>query len=152
MVSFDFAGSIRRRHDDGWSAHNTLLIDGPIKQRQNASSPIATVKLYPGFAGVCNRPHDRQLDGKNLSPLFRFCASDTPLDGFKPLRPQLNRFMSLLGVIASIMIESVRIRHFKSLTGLSRIVCLIAYSAPITHALDPHCDFPLEQHLFWPKN
>ena len=111
-------------------------LSATVKARQNASITIITVKFYPAFekavAGVFNGPHDRHTDGKNLSPLFRFCASDTPLDGFKPLRPQLNRVISLLGVIASIMIESVRIRHFKSLTGQRRIVCLIAYSAPIS--------------------
>ena len=67
MVGFDFARPIWRRHDDCWSAHNTLLIHGFENGRQNwrhrkiwqlarngqsrlnASSPAVTVKLYPIF-------------------------------------------------------------------------------------------------------
>ena len=41
------------------------------------------------------------------------------------------------------MVESARIRHFKSLKGQRKIVCLTAYSAPMTHALDPYCDLLL---------
>ena len=95
------------------------------------------------FAGVSNRPHDRRTDGKNWSPLSRFYANDTLLHGFEPLRPQLNRVISYPEVMTSIMVESARIRHFKSLKGQRKIVCLTAYSAPVTHALDPHCDLLL---------
>ena len=69
------------------------------------------------------------------------------------------------------MVETARIGHFKSPKEQRKIVCLAAYSAPITHALDPYCDlqtgisaaasayhkavvneiFLLVQHLFWPK-
>ena len=41
------------------------------------------------------------------------------------------------------MIESERIKKFKSLKGKRKIVCLTTYSAPMTHALDPHCDLLL---------
>ena len=41
------------------------------------------------------------------------------------------------------MVESARIKQFKSLKGQRKIVCLTAYSAPMTHALDPHCDLLL---------
>ena len=41
------------------------------------------------------------------------------------------------------MVEPARITHFKSLKGQRKIVCLTAYSAPMTHALDPHCDLLL---------
>ena len=116
--------------------------------RSNASSRFATVKLYPAFitafaktfADVPSRPHNSQTYFKNLSPLCRFYAMDTPLHGFTPSRPQLNRVMSHPGVMTSIMVESARIRHFKSLKGQRKIVCLTAYSAPMTHALDPPCD------------
>jgi 3-methyl-2-oxobutanoate hydroxymethyltransferase len=41
------------------------------------------------------------------------------------------------------MSETARISHFKSLKGQRKIVCLTAYSAPVTHALDPYCDMLL---------
>jgi hypothetical protein len=73
--------------------------------------------------------------------------------------------------MTNIMVESARIRHFRSPKGQLKVVCLAAYSAPITHALYPYCDlqtginavgsayhkavvnetFLLEQHLFWQK-
>ena len=73
--------------------------------------------------------------------------------------------------MTNIMVESVRIGHFKSPKGQRKIVCLAAYSAQMTHALYPYCDlqtgvsaaasayqkavvnetFLLVQHLFWPK-
>ena len=100
MVSFDFARSIWRRHNDGWSNHNTLLIHGFVNHRQNwrhrkkfehlpitdkvrrnASSLVATVKLYQAFAimfaGVSKKPLERQTSVKNLSPLLRFYANET---------------------------------------------------------------------------
>jgi len=69
------------------------------------------------------------------------------------------------------MVESARIGHFKSFKGQRKILCLAAYSAPMTHALYPDCDlqtgisaaasayykavvnetFLLVQHLFGPK-
>ena len=63
------------------------------KGRQNASSPIATVKIYPAFAaafanmfaGVSKGPHERQKGGKNLSPLFGFYANDTLLVWFQTI-------------------------------------------------------------------
>ena len=95
------------------------------------------------FAGVSKRPHERQTSGKNLSPLFGFYAKDTLQYSFKPSRPQSNRFIPHSRVITGIMVESARITHFKSLKGQRKIVCLTAYSAPMTHALDPHCDLLL---------
>ena len=108
---------------------------------------------------------------RNKSPLFRFYASEAPLYGFKPLRPQLNRVMSRLGFMTGIMVKSARAKHLESFKGQRKIVCLTAYSPPITRAFDPHCDlqigasaavaafhkavanetFPLEQRPFWPK-
>ena len=41
------------------------------------------------------------------------------------------------------MVDSARIKQFKSLKGQRKIVCLTAYSAPMTCALDPHCDLLL---------
>ena len=41
------------------------------------------------------------------------------------------------------MVDSVRIKRFKSLKGQRKIVCLTSYSAPMTNALDPHCDLLL---------
>ncbi len=41
------------------------------------------------------------------------------------------------------MSDSARINNFKSLKGQRKIVCLTAYSAPMAHALDPHCDMLL---------
>jgi 3-methyl-2-oxobutanoate hydroxymethyltransferase len=41
------------------------------------------------------------------------------------------------------MIGSTRIKQFKLLKGQRKIVCLTAYSAPMTHALDPYCDLLL---------
>jgi len=43
-------------------------------------------------------------------------------------------------MIAKAMLESPRISQFKALKGQRKIVCLTAYTAPMTHALDPHCD------------
>ena len=45
------------------------------------------------------------------------------------------------GAVTIIMVDSARIKQ-QSLKG-KRIVCLTAYSAPMTHALDPHCDLLL---------
>ena len=73
--------------------------------------------------------------------------------------------------MTNIMVVSVRIGHLKSPKGQRKIVCLAAYSAPITHVLCPYSDlqtgvsdgasayhkavvnetFLLVQHLFWPK-
>jgi len=68
------------------------------KDWQNASSLVATVKLYPAFArafsGMNIRPHDHQSNGKNLSPLFGFFAIDELCNGFKPPQPKLKRFMT----------------------------------------------------------
>ncbi|MDA7587450.1 3-methyl-2-oxobutanoate hydroxymethyltransferase, partial [Alphaproteobacteria bacterium] len=35
------------------------------------------------------------------------------------------------------------ISDFIALKGQRKIVCLTAYSAPMAHALDPHCDLLL---------
>ena len=51
--------------------------------------------------------------------------------------------MPHLGMVTIIMVTSARIKQFKSLKGQRKIVCLAAYSAPMTHALDPHCDLLL---------
>ena len=51
--------------------------------------------------------------------------------------------MPHLGAVTNIMVDSARIKQFKSLKGQRKIVCLTAYSAPMTHALDPHCDLLL---------
>jgi 3-methyl-2-oxobutanoate hydroxymethyltransferase len=51
--------------------------------------------------------------------------------------------MPPLWAVTIIMVESPRIEQFKSLKGQRKIVCLTAYSAPMTHALDPHCDLLL---------
>jgi hypothetical protein len=73
--------------------------------------------------------------------------------------------------MTNIMVESARIRHFKSSKGQRKIVCLATYSAPIKRALYPYYDlqtgisaavsvyhkavvnetFLLVQHLFSPK-
>ena len=114
------------------------------KNSQNASSPVATVKLYPAFvrtvSGMTIRAYDRQSDGKNLSPLLRFYAIHSRFSGFKPPRSQLNRFMFHPGVMTHIMVESAHIGHFKSPNGQRKIVCLEASSAPMTYALYPYCD------------
>jgi len=74
-------------------------------------------------------------------------------------------------VMTNIMLDSARIGRSRSFKGQCKIVCLAAYSAPMTHALYPYCDlqtgisaaasayhkavvnetFLLVQHLFWPK-
>ena len=41
------------------------------------------------------------------------------------------------------MVDSARITQFKALKGQRKIVCLTAYSAPMAHALDAHCDLLL---------
>ena len=41
------------------------------------------------------------------------------------------------------MVDSTRIKRFKSLKGQRKIVCLTSYSAPMTYALDPYCDLLL---------
>ena len=51
--------------------------------------------------------------------------------------------MPHLGAVTVIMVDSARIKQFKSLKGQRKIVCLTAYSAPMTRALDPHCDLLL---------
>ena len=48
--------------------------------------------------------------------------------------------MSHRGVMTSIMVDPAYIRHFKSLQGQRKNVCLTANSGPMTHLLDPHCD------------
>ena len=45
--------------------------------------------------------------------------------------------------MAVIMVDSARIAQFKALKGQRKIVCLTAYSAPMAHALDAHCDLLL---------
>ena len=45
--------------------------------------------------------------------------------------------------MAVIMVDSTRITLFKALKGQRKIVCLTAYSAPMAHALDAHCDLLL---------
>ena len=47
-------------------------------------------------------------------------------------------------VITRVRVESARITHFKLFKGQHKIVCLTAYSAPMKHALDPHCDLLLD--------
>ena len=114
------------------------------KECQNASSRIDTVKIYPAFApasakavvSVSKRSRDYRTDGKNLSPLFRLYVNG--FYGFEQSRSQLNRLMSRPGVMTSIMAESAHIRHFKSLKGQRKILCLTAYSTSISHALEPH--------------
>ena len=46
-------------------------------------------------------------------------------------------------MMTSIMIKYARIRHFKSLKGQRKIVCMTAYSAPMMRALDAHCNLLL---------
>ena len=41
------------------------------------------------------------------------------------------------------MPEKTQIADFMALKGQRKIVCLTAYSAPMAHALDPHCDMLL---------
>ena len=41
------------------------------------------------------------------------------------------------------MSEKPQIADFMALKGQRKIVCLTAYSAPMAHALDPHCDMLL---------
>ena len=51
--------------------------------------------------------------------------------------------MAHLGAVTIIMVYSAHIKQFKSLKGQRKIVCLTAYSAPMTPALDQHCDLLL---------
>ena len=47
---------------------------------------------------------------------------------------------SRLGIMAVIMVDAARITRFRALKGQGKIVCLTAYSAPMAHALNAHCD------------
>ena len=61
--------------------------------------------------------------------------------------PSLGAFDDILRVAPATrpttMPEKPQIADFMALKGQRKIVCLTAYSAPMAHALDPHCDMLL---------